>query len=149
MKGLSEGCQEVDVNRKSPFNALTALHFAVEWPWALQHLLKEDADVNVVEYCGRRPMHLAVATGYLELVVLLLQADSALESPTVSLLQLALQLKDSEQRDIIIPAVVDALVNRHSRLLQPGRAVLPQGLLSALEISEYTLCSKASYIQHN
>ena len=79
-------------------------------------------------------------------MLLLLQADSALESPAVSLLQLALRLRDPVQRDVIIPAIVDALIDRHNRLLQLGRAILPQALLCALEVSEFKLCRKAPNI---
>ena len=136
----------VDVNRKSPINGLTALHFAIEWPWALRQLLEVNADVNAVDHSGRRPIHLAIATGHLESAVLLLQADSALESPKVSLLQQALQVHDPEQRDIIIPELVDALVNRHSRLSQLGRAILPEGLLTALGISKFKSYRKAPKI---
>ena len=135
-----------NVNRKSPINGLTALHFAIEWPWALRQLLEVKADVNAVDHSGRRPIHLAVATGHPESAVLLLQADSALASPTISLLQVALQLEDPEQRDVIIPAIIDALVDRHSRLLQLGRAILPKGMLSALGISEFKPYGKAPNI---
>ena len=79
-------------------------------------------------------------------MIFLLQADSTLESPTVSLLQLALRLRDPGQRDVIVPSIVDALVDRHSRLLQLGRAILPQGLLSTLEVSEFKLCTEAPNI---
>ena len=138
--------KKVDINRRSLSNGLTALHFAIEWPWALQHLVEENADVNVVDHSGRRPIHLAIATGQFESALLLLQADCALESPTVSLLQLALQLEDPEQRDVMIPAVIDALVDRHSRLLQLGRGALPKVMLSALGISEFKSYRKAPEI---
>ena len=145
-KDVLRALMKGNVNRKSPINGLTALHFAIEWPWALRQLLEVKADVNAVDHSGRRPIHLAVATGHPESAVLLLQADSTLARPTISLLQLALQLQDPEQRDVIIPAVVDALVNRHSRLLQLGRAVLPEGLLSTLGISKFKSCRKAPNI---
>ena len=138
--------KKVDVNRKSPSDGLTALHFAIEWPWGLRHLVEENADVDVVDNSGRRPIHLAIATGQSESALLLLQADCALESPTASLLQLALQLKDPEQRDAIVPAVIDALVDRHRRLLQLGRGALPEIMLSTLGISEFKSCRKAPEI---
>ena len=136
-KEVLRALMKVNVNRKSPINGLTALHFAIEWPWALRHLLGKNADINAVDHFGRSPVHLAIATGHPESAVLLLQADSTLESPTVSLLQLALQLEEPKQRDVIIPPVVDALANRYSRLLQLGRAILPEGMLSALGIKPY------------
>ena len=108
--------------------------------------MEENADVDVVDHSGRRPIHLAIATGQSESALLLLRADCALESPTVSLLQLALQLEDPEQRDVIVPAVMDALVDRHSRLLQLGRGALSEVILSASGISEFNPYRKAPEI---
>lgn len=77
-KELLRILREVDINLKSPINGLTALHFAIEWPWALQHLLNENADINATDDFGRRLIHLAVATGHFESAIALLQADCAI-----------------------------------------------------------------------
>ncbi len=144
-KELLRILREVDINHKSPINGLTALHFAIEWPWALQHLLNENADINATDDFGRRLIHLAVATGHFESAIALLQADCAImtSKTTPSLLQLALQFTNAEQRSVIIPAIVDALADRHNRLLKLGRAALPEDQLSALEILESKLERKA------
>lgn len=62
---------------------------------------------------------------------------------TWSLLQLALQFTSAEQRSVIKPAIVDALADRHNRLLKLGRAALSEDQLGALEISESKSDTKA------
>ena len=147
-KELLRILRKVDINHKSPINGLTALHFAIEWPWALRHLLNENADINAIDDFGRRPIHLAVATGHFESAIALLQADCAIMTSrmTWSLLQLALQFTNAEQRSVTIPAIVDALADRHNRLLKLGRAALPEDQLSAFEMSESKSERKAPYI---
>ena len=144
-KELLRILRKVDINHKSPINGLMALHFAVEWPWALRHLLNENAKINATDDFGRRPIHLAIATGHFESAIALLQADCAImtSETTWSLLQLALEFINAEQRSVIIPAIVDALADRHNRLLKLGRAALPEDQLSALEISEFKSERKA------
>jgi hypothetical protein len=134
--------QRANINHASPVNGLTALHFAVEWPLALEYLIKSGANLNVQDHYRRRPIHLALAFKSLTAVNLLLQADCALETAWgTSLLQDALELS-CPLRDTIVDAVVEALIDRHQRFLSHARVVLTETELSNLGVSQFNMSAK-------
>jgi hypothetical protein len=82
--------------------------------------------VNAEDCYGRRRIHLAVALGVAESVQLLLNADCGLYTPPqdYSLLQHALVL-ECAQKQHILDMLVAALNDRHTRLLDMARTLLP------------------------
>jgi hypothetical protein len=53
-----------------------ALHFAVEWPHALEYLVNSGTESNAEDNHGRRPIHLTIALGYSKAMNILLQATA-------------------------------------------------------------------------
>ncbi|KAI4212821.1 MAG: hypothetical protein LQ351_004523 [Letrouitia transgressa] len=126
-----------DINHASPINGLTPMHFAVLWPEALKTLIERGANINKEDQYGRRPIHLAVALGLTRSVDCLLGADCALFTPPIhrSLLQHALLLDESERR-YILDALIAALTDRHTRLIDRARSHLPSIIFSKFNIVE-------------
>ena len=125
------------LNRSSPVNGLAPVHFAVLWPIGLEILIDRGVNVNAEDHYGRRPVHLAIALGLIQSVELLITADCGLFTPSTngSLLQYALRL-DVSQTHRIIDLVVEALIDRHSRLLDLARDLLPGSSFSKLNIGD-------------
>ena len=124
-----------DIDHASSVNGLSPMHFAVVWPTALKALIERGANVNVGDQWGRRPIHLAVALGLPTAVDYLLRADCALFTPASarSLLESALTLVGSEKRQIL-DALVIALADRHTRLIDIARSYLPTCTFSGFEL---------------
>ncbi|TGO46126.1 hypothetical protein BOTNAR_0612g00060 [Botryotinia narcissicola] len=99
-RGLLRSIKDANINHASSLNGLTALHFAIEWPQALEKLLDNGVDVNVEDHYYRRPIYLAVALGFSKAVNILIQADCTLATANSpwgpSLLQASLMLCSSE-----------------------------------------------------
>lgn len=107
---------------------LSAVHFAITWPYALRILIESGADLDSKDNYCRRPIHLAVALGQLEAVRILLQADCAIschDRGFDSLLQMALLLEDTQYKENIINEIAEALIDRHTRLFTLAVSVLP------------------------
>ncbi|TGO26456.1 hypothetical protein BPAE_0059g00260 [Botrytis paeoniae] len=88
-RGLLRSVKEANINHTSSLNGLTALHFAIEWPEALEILIYNGADINAEYHYHRRPIHLAVASGFSKAVNILIQADC-----TLATIPKALELDD-------------------------------------------------------
>ena len=102
------------------------MHFAILWPEALKMLIERGANINIEDHYRRRPIHLAIALGLTSSVDCLLGADCALYTPryTRSLLQNVLELNEFERRHIL-DALIAALADRHRRLIERARSLLP------------------------
>ena len=113
------------------------MHFAVLWPAALEALIERGANVNVEDQYRRRPIHLAVVLGLAGSVDCLIGADCALFTPPEfrSLLESALTLTEFERRHIL-DALIAALTDRHTRLIDRARSHLPSIIFSAFNIIE-------------
>ncbi|KAF3018437.1 hypothetical protein E8E14_005247 [Neopestalotiopsis sp. 37M] len=115
-----------NINQASDANGLAAIHFAVYWPWALRRLIEAGADVNCEDSLGRRPIHIATACGQAEAVRLLLDADCALNPPNWSLSLLHESLRLGRDFDSVTSCIIDALIDRHTRLAKLASSVLPE-----------------------
>ena len=111
------------------------MHFAILWPEALKMLIGRGANINIEDQYRRRPIHLAVGLGLSSSVNCLLEADCALFTPpgTGSLLKNALKLTGFERRHIL-DALIAALADRHGRLIERARSLLPSIIFSAFNI---------------
>lgn len=111
------------------------MHFAVLWPTGLRILIEKGANVNAEDHHSRRPIHLAVALGLADSVEYLIKADCALFTPPghVSLLHSALNERNPEGQRIL-DLLVPVLINRHTRLLDLARELLPSSSFSELNI---------------
>lgn len=111
----------------SRVTGLAPIHFAICWPWALQQLIIAGADINCEDKSGRRPIHLAVACGPIEAVEILLQADCSIYTHSYfnSLLQEAKTRQQTD--DYVVTLIVDALIDRHTRLINLAMPWLPDG----------------------
>ena len=118
------------LNRKSPAAGLAPIHFAVLWPVGLRMLMERGVNVNIEDDYGRRPIHLAVASGLVESVRLLLNADCGLFTPAedYSLLQYALELGEKDEESQILLQVSQALYDRHNRLREMAISHLPPSI---------------------
>ena len=132
-----------DINHTSSVNGLAPMHFAVLWPEALKMLIERGANINIEDRYRRRPIHLAVAMGLTSSVDCLLEADCALFTPpnTESLLQNVLRVTAFEQQHIldnqrILDAVIAALADRHRRLIERARSLLPSTVFLGFNIIE-------------
>lgn len=116
---LQQALIRCDVNHRSPVNGICAMHFAVTWPTALRTLIIAGADVNVEDHIGRRPIELSVALGAVEAVQLLIEADCSLFTAEShrGLLKECLLFEEGEKRGRILGLIVQALIDRHTRLL--------------------------------
>ncbi|KAH7149848.1 hypothetical protein B0J13DRAFT_660603 [Dactylonectria estremocensis] len=114
-----------DVNHVSPENGLSAIHFAIYWPLALRELINAGANVNCQDHYGRRPVHLAVACGQREAVEILIAADCSLFTPHYSNSLLQESLRNGRDFDQTTNVIVDALVSRHTRLVNLALSTLP------------------------
>ncbi|KAF2197110.1 hypothetical protein GQ43DRAFT_223224 [Delitschia confertaspora ATCC 74209] len=126
-----------DLNRCSSINGLAPIHFAVLWPTGLKILIDKGANINPKDKRGRRPIYLAVVQGVAESVKHLIDADCAVYSPgnDDSLLQHALKL-ESPRREHILDLLSAALIDRHTRLIEMARELLPDSVFLQLNISE-------------
>lgn len=90
-----------------------------------------------LERYGRRPIHLAVVLGLTSSVDFLIEADCALFTPPgfPSLLGYALKLTGFERR-YILNALIVALTDRHTRLIDKARSLLPSMTFSDFKIIE-------------
>ena len=124
-----------DINHASAINGLAPMHFAILWPEALKMLIGRGANINIEDQYRRRPIHLAVGLGLSNSVDCLLEADCALFTPseTGSLLKNALKLTGFE-RHHILDAVIAALADRHERLIERARSLLPSIIFSGFKI---------------
>ncbi|KAM7220131.1 hypothetical protein V8F06_004459 [Rhypophila decipiens] len=132
--------QQRHIDHASSINGLTATHFAVVWPWALERLIQTGADIDVVDFYGRSPTQIAVALGEAESVSLLLGTDCSISTPNnaSTLLQeawgLDLSGEGSTAGNRIVNDIVKALGNRHRRLVNFALACLPESSPSRLEL---------------
>ncbi|KAI0802917.1 hypothetical protein GGR55DRAFT_691837 [Xylaria sp. FL0064] len=112
-----------DLEQACYMDGLTPLHFATYWPWALQQLIAAGIDINCEDSYGRRPIHLAVACGQVRAAEMLLQADCLVYTPEYSrgLLQESLRGECDQTSNWII----DALIDRHSRLINLTMTLSP------------------------
>ncbi|KAI1271889.1 hypothetical protein F5Y07DRAFT_327944 [Xylaria sp. FL0933] len=112
-----------DLEQACHMDGLTPLHFATYWPWALQQLIAAGVDINCEDNYGRRPIHLAVACGQMRAAEMLLQADCSIYTPQYSrgLLQESLRQDYGQMSNWII----DALIDRHTRLINLTIALSP------------------------
>lgn len=115
-----------NIRQASDANGLAAIHFAVYWPWALRRLIEAGADVNCEDSLGRRPIHIATACGQAEAVRLLLDANCALNPPNWSLSLLHESLRLGRDFDSVTSCIIDALIDRHTRLAKLASSVLPE-----------------------
>lgn len=118
--------------RESPANQLSAMHFAIYWPLALRELIDAGANINCEDSHGRRPIHLAVACRQSEAVEMLLRADCALYTPDYSNSLLQEALARGRTFDQSTEKIIEALVDRHSRLLQLAYSILPYESIAKL-----------------
>ncbi|KAH7160682.1 hypothetical protein EDB81DRAFT_323063 [Dactylonectria macrodidyma] len=114
-----------DFNHVSPQNGLSAMHFAIYWPLALRELINAGANINCQDNYGRRPVHLAVACGQRESVETLIEADCSLFTPEYSNSLIQESLRNGRDFDQTTNLIVDALVNRHTRLVNLALSTLP------------------------
>ena len=107
------------------------------WHPGLKFLIQNGVDVNVEICYGRRPVHLAVALGLVNVVEFPIDANCALFNPShiPSLLQFALKLR-GPQRQETLNLFVTALIHRHSRILNIAKKLLPNSSFSKLNIIE-------------
>ena len=126
-----------DINHASSVNGLAPIHFAVLWPEALKMLIERGANIDIEDQYRRRPIHLAVAMSLSSSVDCLLVADCALFTPpnTKSLLQEVMSLTGFE-RQHILDAVIAALTDRHRRLIERARSLLPSTIFLGFNIVE-------------
>jgi hypothetical protein len=129
------------LNRKSPVNGLAPVHFAVLWPIGLRILVNRGVDVNIEDDYGRRPIHLAVASGIPDSVRCLINADCGLFTPAEdhSLLQYALNLDDDQEWLSISFHLVQALSDRHTRIRNLAKSCLPPSIFSTLGLAPHGL----------
>jgi hypothetical protein len=106
-------------------NGLTATHFAIYWPGALQQLIRAGADVNCKDRLGRRPIHLAVACGQVEAVLILLEMDCSFGGPNDANSLLQESLIQGQHFDHVTSRIIDGLIDRHTRLINLASSVLP------------------------
>jgi ankyrin repeat protein len=130
-------CDVTKMNRKSPRRLLTPVHFAVTWTHSLRILIDKGVDLNPEDSFGRRPIHLATALGLDEAIELLIIADCSLYSPGYQedVLQHALHLEDPS-RERVVHLITAGLTDRHSRLLEHARTLLPPTIFSKLEMND-------------
>jgi hypothetical protein len=126
-----------DLERQSPVNGLSLIHFAVTWPFGLRTLIQKGVNINPEDHRHQRPIHLAVTIGSFESVEHLVNADCAL-STTVSdksLLELAMLLKPVCLKQSIVCVLMSAFANRHMRLLDMAMDLLPRSVLSKVDMN--------------
>jgi ankyrin repeat protein len=117
-------------------NGVTALHFAIYWPEALQGLIAAGVNINCADHNGRRPIHLAVACSQVDAVKFLLEADCSIVTPDYSASLLQVALASGRDYDNITELVIDALADRHSRLARLALSVLPDSSPARKEIQD-------------
>ena len=124
-----------DINHASSINGLAPIHFAVLWPEALKMLIERGANINIEDQYRRRPIHLGVRLSLTSSVDCLLEANCALFTPpeTGSLLKNALRLTGLERRHIL-DTIIAALADRHGRLTERARSLLPSIIFSEFNI---------------
>ena len=93
-------------------------------------------NINCADHNGRRPIHLAVACRQPEAVKLLLEADCSLATPDYSNSLLQVALGNGRNYDHITNLVIDALIDRHSRLARLALLVLPDDSAVRIEIQD-------------
>ena len=134
-----------DIHRVSKYNGQTALHFATEWPYALNILLRKGANINAADHHGRRPIHLAVELGVCSSVQALLQADCTLYTPVsyppllykaLSILHLGNNLWiPTVEIHAMIETVVSAIIDRCKRLRNLAEILLDEETKVSINLS--------------
>ena len=139
----------------SQINGLTAQHLAVTWPVGLKHLIQANADVNAKDHNGRRPIHLAIALKAYESIHMLLEADCALAPYMMGETVLNQTLKSESpsfrlplRPTAIIVAITEAYIDRHKRLREMARRVLPLEQVQRLQIVEGVMCERTTTMIH-
>ena len=139
-----------DIDHASSVNGLAPVHFAILWPEALRLLIRRGANINVEDRYGRRPIHLAAALSLTSSVDCLLEADCGLltHPDQKSLLEYGLarfrhpNLLDSviqlerPQRRHILDSIITALADRHKRLIERARSLLPSTIFFEFDVTE-------------
>ena len=128
-----------DIHAVSRANGLRAIHLAVYWPWALKQIIQAGADVNCEDNDQRRPIHLAVACRQTQSVEILLQADCSVFTPVYSYSLLQEALRQGREFDYVTGLVVDALIDRHTRLRDLALSVLPNDSGLSVDTEKETL----------
>ncbi|OTB10237.1 hypothetical protein K445DRAFT_27823 [Daldinia sp. EC12] len=125
-----------DINYASSVNGLTAMHFAVSWPFALRALIETGANIECEDHHNRRPIHLAAELQFYEAVEILVKAACALWSPpslralhqSALLHPLPVQTR-APVHDGVVHAVTERVIDRHTRLFCLGTTMIPESSL--------------------
>ncbi|KAF4157379.1 hypothetical protein CNMCM6936_005687 [Aspergillus lentulus] len=128
-----------DIHAVSRANGLRAIHLATYWPWALRQIIQTGADVNCEDNDHRRPIHLAVACQQAQAVEILLQADCSVSTPEYSNSLLQEALIQGRVFDHVTDLIIDALIDRHTRLRDLALSVLPNNSGSSVDTEKETL----------
>ncbi|KAI1476479.1 hypothetical protein F4774DRAFT_420697 [Daldinia eschscholtzii] len=135
-KDFTRIIRRCDINYASSVNGLTAMHFAVSWPFALRALIEAGANIECEDHHNRRPIHLAVELQFYEAVEILVKADCALWSPpslralhqSALLHPLPVQTR-APVHDGVVHAVTERVIDRHTRLFCLGTTMIPESSL--------------------
>jgi hypothetical protein len=128
-----------DIHAVSRANGLRAIHLAIYWPWALKQIIQAGADVNCEDNDQRRPIHLAVACRQAQSVGILLQADCSVSTPDYSNSLLQEALTQGREFDNVTDLIIDALIDRHTRLRDLALSVLPNDSGPSVDTEKETL----------
>lgn len=133
------------MHRKSLANGLTAVHFAVYWPWALQQLIDAGADVDSEDELKRRPIHLAMACGQDEAVSILLKADCSLSTPNSMSSLLQESLRKGQMFEHTSSRLVHAIIDRHTRLINLALSVSLDSSSIKMQLSQRFINEKQTH----
>ncbi|KAI0410263.1 hypothetical protein F5X98DRAFT_359939 [Xylaria grammica] len=114
-----------NLNQYSGVNRLIPVNFAIYWPSALEELIAAGVDVNCEDSLGRGPIQLAIGCGQAPAADILLRADCSLYTPKGSKTLLQEGLLQGRDFDYVTEWIIDALIDRHTRLIDLAILVLP------------------------
>lgn len=140
--GFLKAITKDNIRAASLANGLTAMHFAIYWPWGLRELIDAGADINCEDSLCRRPIHLAVGCGQTDAAEILLAADCSLSTPEYSYSLLQESLRQGRDFDHISSKIIHALIDRHRRLINFALSVLPSSSPLRKQYSQDSLAEK-------
>lgn len=130
-------CEDLHFRRERPVNTLV-----------YTQLIDNGAQFSrpftgcIEDSLGRRPLHLAVACRQDETDILLLKAECSLYTPEYSSSLLQESLKGGRKFDHVTSRIIEALIDRHTRLLEWAMLMLPDAMESREQLQQHSISER-------